>query len=141
MSTFSIGLADPAMRDRLAQENYQAKTFVIKDKVSRKPTLDTLYYNQTEAVVEAVPADLSLDLVLEKYNEKNRFVLQEKFVEIWKPSEYDLIHIANAQLTIVAKLLADLRKRELGSKLKARLYDGIVDLMNDWRQGRMSDED
>lgn len=34
-----------------------------------------------------------------------------------------------------------MRKRELSPKLKARLHDGIVDLMNDRRQGRMSNED
>jgi hypothetical protein len=52
---------------------------------------------------------------------KNGFLLQEQFIEIWRSSEYDLIHFTNTQLTTVAKLLADLRKRQLGLKLNARL--------------------
>ena len=71
----------------------------------------------------------------------NNFLLQEQFIGMWKASNYDVIHFTNAQLTTVAKSPADLRKRELSPKLKARLCDGIVDLMNDRRQGRMSDED
>ncbi|KAJ4405843.1 hypothetical protein N0V91_004952 [Didymella pomorum] len=110
------------MRDRLAQEDYQVKALTIEDKFHRKPNLDTLYYNQTEAIVEIVSANLPPSLLLEKYNE---------FVEMWKGSNYDLIHFSNTQLTT----------RELSPKLKARLHDGIVDLMNDRRQGRMSNED
>ncbi|KAF3036763.1 hypothetical protein E8E11_004201 [Didymella keratinophila] len=196
----------------------------MKDKVHRKSTLDTLYYNQADAIVEPVPPNLPLSLLLEKYNEiasfnfaacqddqhtditrmiwfygldqnrsfsryfrqvrfniimiayhwannfdeldpdvayflhcfiiawmdyamdpmrakNNDFLLQEQFIEMWEASNYDLIHFTNAQLTTVAKLLDDLRRRELNPKLKSRLYDGIVDLMNDRRQGRMSDED
>ena len=65
----SVGLDDLAMRDGLAQESYQVKTFMIKGKVLRKPTLDTLYYNQAEAIVETVPSNFPLSLLLEKYND------------------------------------------------------------------------
>lgn len=64
-----VGLDDLAMRDRLAQEDYQVKALTIEDKFHRKPNLDTLYYNQTEAIVEIVSANLPPSLLLEKYNE------------------------------------------------------------------------
>lgn len=40
---------------------------MIKDNVHHKPTLDSLYYNQAEAVIETVPADIPLHLVLANY--------------------------------------------------------------------------
>jgi hypothetical protein len=41
----------------------------LEDKFHCKPNLDTLYYNQTEAIVGIVSANLPPSLLLEKYNE------------------------------------------------------------------------
>jgi len=62
-----------ADRDRVARENYDIKLYMIKDKVMYKPNLDTLYFNQAEAVMTNVPHDLQLPIVLADYDSVRRF--------------------------------------------------------------------
>jgi hypothetical protein len=45
-------------RDRKARDNYDIKLFMVKSRVMHKPSLDTLYYNQSEAFMSHIPDDL-----------------------------------------------------------------------------------
>ncbi|KAF2621954.1 hypothetical protein BU25DRAFT_463250 [Macroventuria anomochaeta] len=70
---------------------------------------------------------------------ENNFLLRDQFMESWKSSDYDLIHLPSPQSHVVSKLVADLQRRELSPRWKARLSSGAISLMNDRRPGRMSD--
>jgi len=49
--------------DSLVQGNYNIKLFMVKSKDMYKPSLDTMYHNEAEAVMTNIPEDLQLPVV------------------------------------------------------------------------------
>jgi hypothetical protein len=69
-----------ATRDQMAHDNYNIKLNMVIAKVMYKPSVDTLYYNQREAVMTNVPEDLQLPVVFDLYNIVSRRIHFEHLI-------------------------------------------------------------
>jgi hypothetical protein len=76
-----VGEADVelAERDRIARDNYDIKLFMVKSRVLHKPSLDTLYFNQSEALMSHIPDDLQLPVLLSQYDKVGHLTNSDPF--------------------------------------------------------------